>query len=85
MLTPKKTNFGRKVIQNGKSSCGSTEEMDLGTNLIGTIPIFLGTRKIGLVATASSVVGEAKAAAMVLAGQSSEGSREDVDGFKAMR
>ena len=48
MLTPKKTNFGRKVIQDGKSSCGSTEEMDLGTNLIGTIPIFWELEKLDL-------------------------------------
>ena len=41
MPTPKKTKFGRKAIEHDESSYGSTEEMDLGTILIGAIPISL--------------------------------------------
>ena len=45
MSTPKKTKFGRRVTEDDESSWGSTEEMDeekdLGTILIGIIPISL--------------------------------------------
>ena len=44
-MTPKKTKFGRKATEDDESSYRSTEEMakemDLGTILIGTIPISL--------------------------------------------
>ena len=52
MQTPKKTKFGRKALEDDESSCGSTkkmvEEMDLGTILIGTIPISLNCSTISL-------------------------------------
>ena len=52
MPTLKKTKFGRKAIEDDESSCGSTEEMakkmDLGTILIGTIPIALKCSTISL-------------------------------------
>ena len=41
MSTPKKTKFGRRVTEDDESSWGSTEEKDLGTILIGIIPISL--------------------------------------------
>ena len=39
--TSKKTNFGRKATEDEESSCGSDEEMDLKTIMIGTFPIYL--------------------------------------------
>ena len=39
--TSKKTNFGRKDTKDEESSCGSDEEVDLKTILIGTFPISL--------------------------------------------
>ena len=52
MPTPMKTKIGRKVIEDDESTCGSTkemvEEMDLGTILIGTIPIYLKCSTISL-------------------------------------
>ena len=39
MPTPKKIFFGIKAIEDDESSCGSTEEMNLGTILIGIILI----------------------------------------------
>ena len=50
--TPKKTKFGRKVIEDDESSYKSmrkkAEEMDLGTILIGRIPISLKCSTISL-------------------------------------
>ena len=52
MLTPKKTKFGRKATKDDESSYGSieemAEEMDLGTILIGAIPISLKCSTISL-------------------------------------
>ena len=52
MSTTKKTKFGRKAIEDNESSCGSTkemtEEMDLRTILIGTIPMSLKCSTISL-------------------------------------
>ena len=39
--TPKKTKFGRKATEDDESSCGSAEEMDLRTIMVGTFPIYL--------------------------------------------
>ena len=41
MSTAKKTKFGRKATKDDESSYRSIEEMDLGTVMIGTIPISL--------------------------------------------
>ena len=50
--TLKKTKIERKTIEDDVSSCGNTEEMaeekDLGTILIGTIPISLNYSTISL-------------------------------------
>ena len=54
MLTPKKTIFGRKATKEDESSCRSTEEMDLGTILIGTFPISLKCSTISLTLPNSS-------------------------------
>ena len=58
MSTPKKTKFGRKATEDDESSCGSTkemtQEMDLGTILIGTIPISLNCSTISLTLQISS-------------------------------
>ena len=48
MPTPKKTKFGRKAIEDNESSYESTEEIHLGTILIGTIPISLKCSTISL-------------------------------------
>ena len=37
--TPKKTKFKRKTTEDDESSCGSVEEMNLRTIMIGTFPI----------------------------------------------
>ena len=39
--TSKKTKFGRKAIEDEESSCGSDEEMDLKTIMIGTFLVSL--------------------------------------------
>ena len=36
--TSKKTKFGRKATKDEESSCGSDEEVDLKTIMIGTFP-----------------------------------------------
>ena len=41
MLTSKKTKFGRNATKDDESSYRSIEEIDLGTILIGIIPISL--------------------------------------------
>ena len=48
MPTSKKTKFERKTIEDDESSYKSTEEMDLGTILIDTIPISLNCSTISL-------------------------------------
>ena len=46
--TSKKTKFGMKATKNEESSCGSDEEVDLRTILIGTFPISLKCSTISL-------------------------------------
>ena len=46
--TSKTTKFGRKDIEDEESSCGSDEEMDLRTILIGTFPMSLKCSTISL-------------------------------------
>ena len=47
-LTSKKTKFGQKATEDDESSCGSDEEMDLRTILVGTFPIYLKYSTISL-------------------------------------
>ena len=47
-LTPKKTKFGRKAIEDDESTKEMDEEMDLRTILIGTFPISLKCSIISL-------------------------------------
>ena len=35
MSTPKKTKYGKKAIDDDEFGCGSTEEIDLRTTMIG--------------------------------------------------
>ena len=52
-LTPKKTEFGRKAIEDDESNCGSDEEIDFRTIMIGTFPISLKCSTISLTLTTS--------------------------------
>ena len=47
--TLKKTKFGRKTTEDEESSCGSNEEVDLRTIMIGTFPISLKCSTISLI------------------------------------
>ena len=48
MPTPNKTKFGRKSTEDDESSYRSTEEMDAGTIMIGTIHFYLKCSTISL-------------------------------------
>ena len=50
-LTPKKTEFGKKAIEDDESNCGSDEEIDFRTIMIGTFPISLKCSTISLTLT----------------------------------